>query len=273
MKKILIAFVCVIALIVSTYYIFIHFSEYKLNIYFFESGKSDSILITYEDKVILIDTALEEYSDEIIRYLKSKNIELIDCLIITHFDKDHVGGASKIIDNFEVLSVYQPSYNKESEYYNKYKESLDKKNITPIKLDGDVVTINFDDFSLELYGSSIVYLSDTSNNSSIITSLKYKDNSFLFTGDIENERIIDFVNLDIDEHDVIKMPHHGKYHKELKSLLDKINPKYAVITTSNESKEEEKTVNLLKKYNIKYYTTRDNSVLIKSNGKGIKFYN
>ena len=69
------------------------------------------------------------------------------------------------------------------------------------------------------------------------------------------------------------MPHHGKYHKELDSLLNKIQPKYAVITTSNEEKESEKTINLLNRYGIKYYTTRNNPVTIKSNGEKIKFYN
>ena len=179
MKKIIISFILVIALIVSTYYIFMGFCGYKLNIHFFDSDKSDSILITYEDKVILIDTAFEEYSDNIIDYLESKNIEIIDCLIITHFDKDHVGGASKIIDNFEVLSVYQPGYIKESEYYNKYKESLDRKNITPIAINGDIVTIDFDDLYFKIYGTNIIYLDDTSNNSSLITSLTYNDTSYL----------------------------------------------------------------------------------------------
>lgn len=266
MKKTII--ILAIIIFICVFPLFFIIKDKPLKILLFNSGKSDSILITYKDKVILIDTALESYSNEIINYLNNKKIKKIDYLIITHFDKDHVGGASKIIDNFDIKNVYQSNYIKTSEYYDNYINSLNKKGIKPITIENNY-TFKLDDLNLTIYGTNIVYDSDTSNNSSLVTLLKYKSNSFLFTGDIENDRIKDFVNENINNIDVLKMPHHGRYNKQLKKLIDKTKPKYVVITTSNEEKEEDKTVELLNQKNIKYYSTRKGKVLVLSDGKNI----
>ena len=266
MKKIII----LLTLIIVTFIVILLFilNNKPLKILFFDSGKSDSILITYKDKVILIDTAQENYSNEIINYLNKKNIKTIDYLIITHFDKDHVGGASKIIDNFDIKNIYQSNYIKDSDYYNNYIKSLNNKNIKPKTIENKY-EFKVEDLEFTIYGTDKIYEDDSSNNSSLITLLKYKNNSFIFTGDIENDRIRDFINEDINNIDLIKIPHHGKYEKELKNLLNKIKVKYAVITTSNEEKEENKLIELLDKNKIKYYSTRKGSVLVLSNGSNI----
>ena len=262
MKKIVISLSLI--LIISLILVFVLTSNKELNIYFFSLDKSDSILITYKDKTILIDTSLDIYSNKIEKYLNKKNIKTIDYLIITHFDKDHVGGASKIIDNFDVKNVYQGNYIKNSEYYNNYINSLNKKEINPITITNNY-SFNLEDLEFIIYAPNKLYESNSSNNSSLVISLKYKNNKFLFTGDIENERIKDFINEDINDYDLIKMPHHGKYHKELKGLLNKIKVKYAIIT-NNEA--DEKTISLLENSKIKYYLTMRN-ILVSSDGNNI----
>ena len=42
----------------------------------------------------------------IIKYMKDRGIKNIEGLIITHFDNDHSGGASDIIDYAKVKKVY-----------------------------------------------------------------------------------------------------------------------------------------------------------------------
>lgn len=262
MKRIIISLTLI--LVVSLIIIFLITNKKELNIRFFSLDKSDSILITYKDKVVLIDTSLDIYSDKIINYLNQNNIKTIDYLIITHFDKDHVGGASKIIDNFDIKNAYQNSYIKDSEYYNNYINSLNKKSIKP-KIIDNKYSFKLLDLDFIIYGTDKIYEDDTSNNSSLVISLKYKNNKFLFTGDIENDRINDFVNEDISNYDLIKLPHHGNYHKELKKLLDKTKVKYAIITNKD---IEDKTINLLINNRISYYlTTKD--ILVSSNGNNI----
>ena len=45
--------------------------------------------------------------------IRARGIERLDLLIITHFDKDHVGGADKILENIEVARVLEPGASEE----------------------------------------------------------------------------------------------------------------------------------------------------------------
>ena len=246
-------------------------SDYDFNVYFFNAGKADSMLITYKENNILIDTGEEDLYDDIDAYLKNNNISTIDYLIITHFDKDHVGSASSLINNYSVKNVFQSNYVKESVYYSKYIESIENNNIIPITVSGDY-ELDLNDLKIVINGPDKVYDKNESNNSSLIVSFFYKDNSFLFMGDSQNARISDFIDLNDNNYDFIKIPYHGNYLKKLDGLLSSRNIKYAVITSSNKELEDPLTIEMLKKYNIKYYLTRDGSIKLSSNGKIIKFY-
>lgn len=241
----------------------------SLNIHFFNAGKADSCLITYKNNVVLIDTGYSNLDDEIIEYLNNKKIKKINYLIITHFDKDHVGSASSIIDRFDIDYVLQSNIPKESREYNKYIESLNKKGITPI-----TVTNNYE-FKLKkikyrVNGPNKIYDKNESNNSSLIVSVCYKDNSFIFMGDAQKDRLKDFIKNNNDTYEFVKIPYHGNYQKQLEDLLDNIDAKYAIITSSSEDIEDDKMIELLDSMNIKYYLTRKGDIDIISDGNNIR---
>lgn len=242
----------------------------NLNIYFFEAGKADSCIIYNDDFAVLIDTGEKDLGNEILVYLENHNIiKKLDYLIITHFDKDHVGGSSSVLKGIQVDNVIQSNYPKESKVYNKYLNALSEKNITPVTLREDM-SFNFGDVYFNINAPiEEVYSNNESNNSSLIVSVKYKNNSFLFMGDAENLRIKEYVLNNSDTYDFIKIPYHGHYQTSLDELLDVVKPKYAVITSSNEELEDKTTLELLNSNNCNYYLTRKGSVLITSNGNKI----
>ena len=243
-------------------------ADYNFKIYFFEAGKADCILISNNDKYIMIDTGEEELSNTILAYLKNNNITKLNYLIITHFDKDHVGSASSIIDNIEIENVFQSNCPKESEYYNNYINSLSNKNITAQTISGDY-SFELADLKITINGPEQIYEDNESNNSSLITSINYGDTNYLFTGDAQNDRIKDYIEEHIDKYDFIKIPYHGNYQKKLDNLLKATNPDYAVITSSDEEPEDEETITLLENMSIEYYLTRKGSVTIQSDGQKI----
>lgn len=61
-------------------------------------GKADCIIIYKNNDCVMIDTGESEDNAEIVSVMQENNINRIDTLIITHFDKDHVGGAAYLID-------------------------------------------------------------------------------------------------------------------------------------------------------------------------------
>ena len=246
---------------------FIGYRVNKLNVYFFNAGKADSALITFEDKHILIDTGEEEFYDKLDLYLNSNKINKIDYLILTHFDKDHIGSASKIIDNYEVSNIYITNTTKDSTYYNNYLESIKKKNITPIKVEGDL-DISIGELQITINGPTKIYEEDESNNSSLITSIKYKYKSFLFMGDAQNDRIQDYLYDHHDTYDVLKLPYHGNYQKNDKKLIDEVKPKHIIISSNT---YEDKLIDYLEGKRKKYYKTGDDNISISSNGYFLKF--
>ena len=244
------------------------FGDKDLSIYCFNAGKADSCLITINDKHLMIDTGEEDLFPEIMQYFNAQGIKELDYLIITHFDKDHVGSASKIIENFKVYNVLENNYKKDSDEYNSYINALEMKKITPIIVESDY-KFTLDSLEIVVNGTKTVFENNESNNTSLITSISYGSNDFLFMGDAQNARIKEFLSTNKKKYDFIKMPYHGKYMKRLDDLLNSIRPRYAIITSSKKEMEDGETVNMLKNFGIKYYLTREGSVLVKSNGTKI----
>ena len=243
--------------------------DYDFKVYFFNAGKADAILISKNNKYILIDTGEESLSNDILNYFKNNNITKLEYLIITHFDKDHVGSASSIIDNIEIGEVLQSNSPKESDYYTNYLNSLANKSITPKTVTGNY-NLTFEDLNIIVNGPETTYQNSESNNSSLIVSITYGNNKFLFMGDSENARIKDFISTNNETYDFIKIPYHGNYLKRLDDLLEKINPKYGVMTCSQSEGCEKETLAILNNYNIKYYMTKNGSISVLSNGKSIQ---
>lgn len=269
--KSLIGLIIILIVIPIGVYIYEHTKEnkeYNLKIYFWNSGKADSILIANNGKYIMIDTGEDDLSSEILSYFKNNNITKLDYLIITHFDKDHVGSASSIIDNIDIDNVLQSNSPKESTYYDNYINSLANKNITAQTISGDI-TFNLGDLKVIVNGPTTVYDSNESNNSSLIVSINYNDTDYLFMGDSQNGRIKDYLSENNNKYDFIKIPYHGHYQKRLDDLLETTAAKYAIITCSNSEPEDDETVKLLEELNIDYYLTRNGSITILSDGKDI----
>ena len=263
MKKLIIG---IILIFILTILVIINVKKDKVKIHVFNAGKADCSVLTYKDLTIIIDTGEEDLYDDISKYLNKNKIDTIDYLIITHFDKDHVGSAYKILENKKVLNVVQTNTKKDSIYYEKYIEALNSNDINPITVI-DNYEINYKNLKIVINGPNKIYNKNESNNSSLITSIYYKKNSLIFMGDSEKDRLKDFISFNEKEYDLVKIPYHGNYQKQLNNLMDNIKPKYAIIS---DNKIEDKMIDILKENNIKYYMTGNGSIDIISNGKKIK---
>ncbi len=252
MKRFLMIIVPIILVVIVLVGVHMYFNNvHNFNLYVFNAGKADSALLTYKDKTIIIDCGEKEFFNTLDKKLKKSNIETIDYLIITHFDKDHVGGAAKLISRYKIGNIYQTNTTKESEEYTNFVQAINKKNITPITVKGDM-NIDIDDLHIVINGPDKIYGVDESNNSSLITSIKYKNKSYLFMGDALNERMKDYISTHDGKYNIIKFPHHGDYMKQDEKLIEKYNPK-GVIVSSNYIDDKLKELIDSKKLTL-YYT-------------------
>ena len=55
----------------------------------------------------MIDTGLDGNGQKIVDFLNNEDIDTIDYLIISHLDKDHIGGSDIIMDQMTINEVIQ----------------------------------------------------------------------------------------------------------------------------------------------------------------------
>jgi len=143
-------------------------------------GKGDCMLIQSKTHTYLIDTGYEETADEVTAFLESKNIKKLDGMIITHYDKDHIGGAKDIVKNFDVNVIYMPKYDGTGSKYQKFMDKLDKwDKLNLISYVTDKVSIEFDGIIMDIYPAKETFNEDDNNNS-LVTKIVNNDDSFLF---------------------------------------------------------------------------------------------
>lgn len=239
----------------------------------FSVGKADALLLETGDTAILVDTGEEDDGSFILKELEKRGIRHLDMLLVTHFDKDHVGSAALIMEKVAVDMVLMPDYEGDRKEYSAFLESLeghpDVRRVTEI--------VQFTDGALDW----IVYPAEDpaeilstedehDNDMSLVASVSYGECRFLLTGDIEKTRIAQMLATDVDwRHDWIKMPHHGRYQKALRELLEAVDPSWAVICCSEKKPAEEETLELLEERGISVWDTSERSVVTSCDGEHI----
>ena len=215
-------------------------------------GQGDSILLHSDNKNILVDTG-GSYKEGNIFYnthlplFKSEGIKKLDYIIFSHGDKDHIGEANTLINNFKVDKIII-----NSNRLNYYEKQL-PKNKTIIGEEG--LTIKLKDFTLVELNTNL----DDENDSSGVYLLNYKNINILLTGDASKrseEYILD--NYELPRINILKVGHHGSKTSTSERLLKETNPNIALISCGKDNKfnhPNKETINVLNKYKVKYYRT------------------
>ena len=227
-------------------------------------GKADCIVLETAQHTVLIDTGEEENYEEIASFLDASGIQTIDVLILSHFDKDHVGGAAKIVNNYKVLSAYQSSFTGDRDEYFDYLAACEEKGVPVTRLTENT-SFDLDGISFTLYPpEKDSYSENEDNNASVIALCRCGEKTLVFAGDAMEERMEEFLGQNTGSCDFIKLPHHGSYLENYPEILSALDPKYAAVTCSKKNPEDEELTDLLSKLGISYYLTRGgNPVTVK----------
>ncbi|MBE6871480.1 MAG: MBL fold metallo-hydrolase [Ruminococcaceae bacterium] len=226
-------------------------------------GDADAIVITTGGKAVVIDAGEKKDGKLVVEYLQSQGISQIEYMVITHFDKDHVGGADEIVDAMTVKTAIQPSYDKNSTQYNQYINALEEKGQAPIMLTEDYeFFVNDAHFTVYVPQRSD-YGQDNDNDFSLVISMRYGNKSFLFAADAMEMRTSEILAMENLKHDFLKVPHHGRYNDKSYELFDAVDATYAVVTAET---CEDKTRNALVMCGTRVFVTDNDDVMVKCDG-------
>ena len=256
-------FYLVILIIASK--LFPHFDNNNY-IYYLDVGQGDSSLIItkHQKDVIMIDTGGKitypkedwqkrehEYSlmDNIVTFLKSKGLNKLDLLIITHGDADHMKEAYYLVDDLiNQIKVNKLMLNNNS--LNNYETNLKNE----IK---QIISNNYQGKELTITNLN-EYVGTDENDSSLVLYTNLSNYNILFMGDapkMVEQNIMNKYNLKIN---ILKLGHHGSKTSSDYDFLKMLNPNYSIISAGRNNRYNHpspETITNLNNLNLKYYST------------------
>lgn len=237
-------------------------------IHFIGTGSSDAILVESNGHYGLIDASngyndgtvwsvsdSKESVDHVITYLKNHNVTKLDFVIATHNHCDHIGGMPEISKTFVQAGMpyYYRPYTKTYEdvitdwdnsgYASRAISAMRSAGASMINVTGSYPLLKIGDFEIQLLNTETLSeeekrddgLATSENYNSIVESVTYKGrHKTLLASDMCYYDEMKVANK-VGSVQILKMGHHSYNSSTGIDFIDKITPKYVIITNNNKN--------------------------------------
>ncbi|MFU8797178.1 MAG: DNA internalization-related competence protein ComEC/Rec2 [Gammaproteobacteria bacterium] len=221
-------------------------------------GQGLSILIRTANHTLIYDTGFRE--DILGPVLRAEGIKKIDRLIISHGDKDHIGGLKPVLREFTV-NVISSSVPKQ---FLTYQHQV---------CQGGQQWI-WDGVQFEFLYPPQHYIKKRINDDSCVLRITYGKHRILLPGDIERsgERyLLDHYSPKDLKSDILVVPHHGSRTSSTANFVKTVHPKYALFAVGYLNRYRHPHKNVVERYKSigskLYFTSEGGSIsfIIKEN--------
>lgn len=210
------------------------------SVHFLACGKADSILILSDGEAMLIDAGYAANAAQVVAYLKAQGVTKLRYLVLTHGDKDHVGGMAEVLDNITVERLLVSPKKENSPEYNAMVQAAQQKSV-PVTVPelGESFALGRGSFTVLAPGEKAL-AEGSDNDSSLVLQYFYGKRSFLLMGDALSTTEKEMRDNGLAKVcDVLKVGHHGKDDASKKKFLKTVAPLYAVISCGDIVGEDE----------------------------------
>lgn len=195
-------------------------------------GQGLAAVVQTQHHVLVYDTG-PQYSEKfnagesiITPFLKSRGVNKIDSLIVSHADNDHSGGLSAIIENFAISRILTGEV-REINRFDGVRHAEPCNDNQSWSWDGVKFAMMYPPEVNET-------LRVTGNNASCVLKITSPYGSILLTGDIElaaENYLHKEINLQnkVLRSDILVVPHHGSKTSSTAGFVADVNAKYALI--------------------------------------------
>lgn len=225
-------------------------------------GQGQCIILQSGNACYVVDCGgdiAEGAADLTAHTLRTQGISRIDGLILTHFDKDHAGGAISLLSQIPVDALYLP----DAEPDTQLRRDLENKCADMIIWVRRNTYFPCGDAYISIYPAERGAIG---NNSSMTILFQAKKCDILITGDLDvtgEQKLLDAVRLpDIE---VLVVGHHGSGDSTSLRLLDAVKPDAAVISVGAENTfghPSNETLDRLKLFGCRIWRTDQNGTVI-----------
>ena len=210
-----------------------------LRVTFLDVGQGDAAVIESPGgKTILVDTggvshegANDEGRRTVAPFLRSRGINRIDMILLSHPHTDHIGGAKTLLNLFPVGLLMDNG------------QDADKPPVADILTAaqshstayraarrGQIIELG-DGAVLRVLAPTEAETHGTVNNGSMVLRLEYRQTNFLFTGDAEKDEENDLVTDKMPlACDALKVGHHGSDSSTTPEFLAEAHPHFAIVS-------------------------------------------
>lgn len=246
-----------------------------LSVAFLDVGQGDAIFIEAPNgNQILIDggpnkAVLRGLSKQMPFYDRT-----IDTVILTHPHLDHYAGLNEVMKKYKVSLEMDPGTKSKGAGFAEFENLIKDKNIK--RLYGKRgMRVNLDrDLYLDILLPVVNNENLSEHDGMLVSRLVYKSNSFLLTGDMEDnlENYLLAMGSDLKS-DVLKVGHHGSKTSTSESFLGWVNPNLAVISAGQGNKyghPHQEVTERLARFEIPALRTDEKgAIVVKSDGEKI----
>jgi competence protein ComEC len=215
---------------------------------FLDVGQGDSAVVELPDgQVVLIDGgATYERFDMgrgvVAPFLWNRGIRIIDQVIGTHPQLDHVGGLAWVVRHFIVKNYWGSGETREELFYRRLQQSLSTQGLQEgVAREGQeivssgpcrMVVLNppaGEQLDASIHDSKMN--GHELNNHSVVTRLTCGRHTMLFAADVERDGLSRMTRSTSQEPiEVLKVPHHGAVSSLNRDWLASVHPQYAVFS-------------------------------------------
>jgi competence protein ComEC len=243
-----------------------------LRVTFLDVGQGDSTLLQVPGGAVLVDEGPPEA--EVFRQLRRLGVRRLSLLVLTHPQRDHVGGAAAVLSAIGVARILDPRLASTGSDEEAAMREARRRHV-PVVAARAGGAISVGPLKLRvLWPDGPGSPAEDPNNRAVVLIASYRDTDVFLSADAESDVTL---RLRIPPVEVMKVAHHGSSDDRLDELLERLRPQVAVISVGAGNTYGHPTPSTLWTLSHTgglrlYRTDQDGRVVIDSDGRRLQVH-